>query len=145
MVVPNSSRKSWNRLKEIFSTEKNQNKLVSILAKYRKTVPYLYLEFVQRHFINRRIGIQDGHLSFNIDVIGKPFMKKVSKTKQSSIWFQALHEAIINKRSLNGQFAFYTKFFLNETKGIDKPEFINTVKTTLKNMKPLYDFLKLDS
>ena len=144
LVVPDSSRRAWNRLKEIFSTEKYQNELMSILANYRKTVPYVYIEFVQRHFINRRIGIHDGHLFFNLDVIGKPFMKKDSKTKQSSIWFQALYEAIINKRNLNGQIAFYTKFFLNETKGIESPKFINDVKTTLKNMKPLYDFLKLD-
>ncbi len=145
LVVPNSSKKAWNRLKEIFSNENYQNELISILSRYRKTVPYLYVEFVQRHFINRRIGIHDGHLFFNLDVMGKPFMKKKSKTKQSSIWFQALYEAIINKRNLNGQVAFYTKFFLNETKGIDKPEFINTVKSTLKNLKPLYEYLKSDN
>ena len=144
LVVPNSSKKSWNRLKEIFSNEKYRGELMSILARYRKNVPHLYIEFVQRHFINRRIGIHDGHLFFDLEVMGKPFMKKNSKTKQSSIWFQALYEAIINKRNLNGQVAFYTKFFLNETKGIDKPEFINTMKSTLKNLKPLYDYLKAD-
>jgi len=145
MVVPNSSNKAWNRLKKIFSNEKYRNELMTILSRYRKTVPHLYIEFVQRHFINRRIGINDGHLFFDLDVMGKPFMKKNSKTKQSSIWFQALNEAIINKRNLNGQVAFWTKFFLNETKGIDKPEFIKTVKSTLKNLKPLYEYLKSDS
>jgi hypothetical protein len=144
LVVPNSSNKAWRRLKEIFSDEKYKNELMSILAQYRKTVPHLYVEFVQRHFINRRIGLNDGHLFFSLDVMGKPFMKKNSKTKQSSIWFQALYEAIINKKNMNGQVAFYTKFFLNETKGIDKPEYIKTVKSTLKNLKPLYEYLKFD-
>ena len=60
--------------------------------------------------------------------------------KQSPIWLLAIQEAIINKRHLNGQVAFYTKFFFNETKGIDKPEFLNIVKSTLKNLKPLDDY-----
>ena len=144
MVVPNSSRKAWRRLKQIFSDENNKNQLMSILAKLRNSVPYLYVEFVQRHFVTRQKGIQDGHLYFNLDAVGKPFIQTKSKTKLSSIWIQALQDAIINKRNLNGQVAFIARFFLHETKNITKPMFLNEVKNTLKEMKPLYDYLKLD-
>jgi len=88
------------------------------------------------------IGKKDGTLDFNLDVIGEPFIQSDSKTKMSLVWFQALQEAIVNKRNMNGQFALIAKYFLNETKGIDKPEFIKTVKSTMKNMKPLYEYLK---
>ena len=144
MVIPNSSRKAWRRLKNIFSDGNSKNQLMSILAKLRNSVPYLYVEFVQRHFVTRQKGIQDGHLYFNIDAVGKPFIQKKSKTKLSSIWIQALQDAIINKRNLNGQVGFIAKFFLYETKNIDKPIFLNEVKNTLKEMKPLYDYLKLE-
>ena len=145
MVVPNSSGKAWRRLKNIFSNDNLQNKLISILARLRSKVPYLYAEFNQRHYVTRQKAIQDGKLFFSLDAVGEPFQQKETKTKLSPIWFQALQEAIINKRKLNGQVAFISIFFLNETKDIDNPKFINTVKTTLSNIKPLYEYLKLDN
>jgi hypothetical protein len=144
VVVPNSSRRAWRRLKDVFSNDKQTNELLSILAQLRKSVPYLYIEFVQRHYITRKKPIKDGQLTFNLDAIGKPFMQKGSKTKQSPIWFQAMQEAIINKKGINGQVAFSARFFLNETKGINSPKFLNTVKATLQNFKPLYEFLKFE-
>ena len=144
LVVPNSSKNAWKRLKEIFSTEAYQDELISILANLRKTVPCIYAEFVQRHFIARKHGVEDGKLFFNLDVIGKSFSNKKSIAKISSIWFPAFQEAIINKKNLNGQVAFITKYFYKNTKGIDQTKFLETVKATLKNYKPLYDYLKSD-
>ena len=144
IMVPNSSGKAWKRLKYIFSNDKSQNELISILAQLRSKVPYLYIEFHQRHYVNRQKAYTDGKLFFNIDAVGKPFQKKNSKTKQSPIWFQALQEAIINKKNLNGQIAFMVRFFFTETKGINSTKFLNEVKQTLKEMKPLYDYLKLE-
>ena len=138
-------KKAWKRLKYIFSDDNSQKELTSILSKLRASAPYLYIEFNQRHFVGRQKSFKDGYLLLNLDTMGKPFRKESSKTKESKIWFQALKDAIIHKRNINGQVAFIVKFFRHETKGIETPKFLNEVKKTLKELKPLYDFLKINN
>lgn len=141
LTVPNSAKNAWSRLKNVFAFEDYQNELFSILKTLRKQVPHLYVEFTQRHFISRRFSVRDGYMEFSIDTMGSPFSSRGSKAKEFPIWWEAIQNAIINKKRINGQVAFRARFFLNETKGINKPEFIKTAEKTLKALKPLYDFL----
>jgi len=108
----------------------------------RKKVPHLFLEFNQRHFITMRKGVQDGYMEFDIDTLGEPFIGKKSKCKYFPHYLDLLRAVIKNKKRINGQVMFKCRFFLNETEGIDKPEFLNMTKETVKALKPLYDFLK---
>jgi hypothetical protein len=141
ITVPNSAKKAWARLKFILSNEKNEEELFSILKVLRKDVPHLYVEFAQRHFIAVKKGIKDGFMEFSMDTMGSPFRPKKSKTKEYSIWWDAIKKAILNKTRINGQAAFRARYFLNETKGIDKPEFIKTAEKTIEGFRLLYDFL----
>lgn len=145
ITIPNSARQAWSRLKKVFSDDAKQDQLFSILKRLRNEVPHLFIEFNQRHFIAQKFGIRDGYMEFNIDTLGSPFRKKNSKTKEFPVWLQAIKAAIVNKKRINGQVMCKSKFFLNKTKGIDKPEFIETAKTTVKAFKPIYDFLRKQS
>ena len=142
LTVPNSAKKVWPRLKKVFSDEANQEQLFSILKSLRNEVPHLFIEFNQRHFVARKFGVIDGYMEFDIDTLGAPFRKKDSKAKEFPVWLPAIKAAVVNKKRINGQVMFKSKFFFNETKGIDKPQFIETAKRTIKAFKPLYDFLR---
>ena len=142
LVVPNASKKPWQRLKEIFSDPKEEENLFSILINLRKEVPHLYLEFIQRHFIAQKIGIRDGFMEFNIDTMGKKFKNKKTKAKEFSIWYPAIKSAVLNKSKINGQIMFKARFFYNDTKDIDKPGFIKTAEKTIKAFKPLYESIR---
>ncbi len=142
MVVPNASKKPWKRLKEIFSDPKEEETLFLILINLRKQVPHLYIEFIQRHFIARKIAVRDGFMEFNIDTIDRIFKNKKTKTKEFPIWYPAIKSAVLNKSKINGQIMFKARFFYNDTKDIDKPEFIQTAKKTIKAFKPLYKFIR---
>lgn len=141
ITVPNSAKQAWSRLKEIFSNKGEQHKIFDKLKDLRKSVPHFFIEFNQRHFIAQKFGIRDGYMEFNIETFGTPFKKANSKVKEFPIWMPAIKEAILNKRKVNGQVMFKVKFYLNETKGIDKPQFINVAKSTINALKPLYNFL----
>jgi hypothetical protein len=143
LVVPNSARKAWARLKKVFSSENDLERLLSILKNLRDGVPHLYMEFNQRHFVAPKFGVRDGFLEFNIDTMGAPFRKMNSETKEFPVWIDAISAAVTRKRNINGQFMIKARFFLGETDGIDRPEFIATAKRTIKAFKPLYDFLKV--
>lgn len=142
ITVPNSAKKAWKRLKEVFSDNKNQKELFSILKDLRDQVPHLFVEFNQRHFIAQRKGIRDGYMEFDIDTLGPPFRKRNSKVKEFPLWKHAIIDAVLHKKRINGQVMFKARFFLDEGNGIDKPEFIGTAKSTIKAFKPLYHFLR---
>ena len=74
--------------------------------------------------------------------MGKPFREKNSKTKEFPIWMDAISAAVKKKSNVNGQFMFKARFYLKETSGIEKPEFIGKAKKAFEAYKPLYDFLK---
>ncbi len=142
ITVPNSAKQAWSRLKNVFSDEANQDQLFLILKGLRNEVPHLFIEFNQRHFIAQKIGIRDGYMEFDIDTLGSPFRTKESKAKEFPVWESAIRDAIVNKKNINGQVMFKSRFLLTETKEIDKPQFIKTAKDTIKAFKPLYDFLR---
>jgi len=142
LTIPNSAKKAWTQLKKIFSDDKLENELSSLLRPLRGKVPHIFIEFNQRHFIARRFGVNDGIMEFNIDTIGTSFRGKNSKTKEFPIWYPALKSAILNKGKVNAQVKFKSRFYLKETKGIDKPEFLKTATKTLETFKPLYTFLR---
>jgi hypothetical protein len=81
-------------------------------------------------------------MEFDVDTIDSRFRTNKSEAKEFPVWFDAITQAIVNKRRVNGQVMFKSRFFLNETKGINKPEFIDTAKDTVKAFKPLYTFLR---
>jgi len=145
LTVPNSAIQRWRRLKEIFSDPNVENELFSILATLRKEVPHLFIEFHQRHFLAQRSGVSDGFMEFNIDALGSRFRNKNSKTKESPVWLPAIRSAIVNKKNVNGQVMFKARFDLKQTKGTEKPQFIETAKKTIRSFKPLYEFLKTGS
>ena len=142
LTVPNSARKAWSRLKTVFSDQRYESQLFSILSRLRKEIPHLFIEFNQRHFVTQKIGIRDGYMEFDIDTLGSPFRTQESKAKEFPVWKSAIRDAILNKKRINGQVMFKSRFFLTETKGIDKSQFIETAKRTIKAFKPLYDFLR---
>lgn len=141
MTIPNSAGKVWSRLKAVFRSVESESELYRILQQLRSKVPYLYIELIQRHFEYRRHGTRDGYMEFDIDTLGSPFKTKKSKAKEFSVWKHALKEAIINKRNVNAQVMFKSRFYLKETKGIDTPDFITTAKKTAEEFRQLYDFL----
>jgi len=142
IVVPNASKNPWKRLKNIFSDPKEEEILFSILINLRKQIPHLYIEFIQRHFIARKVAVRDGFMEFNIDTLGKKFKNKKTKAKEFPIWHQAIKSAVLNKSKINGQIMFKARFFYNDTKDIDKPGFIKTAEKTIKAFKPLYKFIR---
>ena len=142
LTVPNSARNAWSRLKAVFSDERYESQLFSILSRLRKEIPHLFIEFNQRHFVAQKIGIRDGYMEFDIDTLGFPFRTQESKAKEFPVWKSAIRDAILNKKRINGQVMFKSRFFLTETKGIDKSQFIETAKRTIKAFKPLYGFLR---
>jgi len=142
ITVPNSARQAWSRLRKVFSNDVEKDRLFSILESLRNKVPHLFIEFNQRHFIARKKGIRDGYMEFDIDTLGSPFMKKNSKAKKFPMWWSSIEEAIVNKKLINGQVMFKARFYFDETKGIEKPNFIKTAENTIEALKPLYDFLK---
>lgn len=148
ITVPNSAKKSWKRLKTVFS-EDYEKQLYIILKNLRNKVPHLFIEFNQRHFIAQKIGIKDGYMEFNIDTVGRPFRRKNSPVKEYPMWITAIRNAVMNKEGINGQVMFKARYYLKEreckskeTKVIDKSQFIITAQATVKAFKPLYDFLK---
>lgn len=140
ITIPNSAKKVWPRLRVIFSDVENEKQLLLILNILRKKVPYLFIEFNQRHFIAQRLGVRDGYMEFNIDTLGVPFRNKGSKLKEFPIWWPTIKEAILNKRRINGQVMFKSRFFF--TDGIEKPQFIKKAEETVKAFIPLYEFLR---
>ena len=142
IVVPNASRKPWKKLKNIFSSPEKEKDLFFILEDLRKQVPHLYIEFIQRHFIARKIGIRDGFMEFNIDTIDRIFKNKKTKAKEFPIWYPAIKSAVLNKSKINGQIMFKARFYYTDTKNIDKPGFIKTAEKTIKAFKPLYKFIR---
>jgi len=139
LTVPNSASGSWARLKTLFS-DNNEQRLFSLLKDLRRKVPHLFIEFHQRHFMTPRNGIRDGFMEFNIDVLGKPLIQKPTKAKEFPMWLGAIRAAILAKKGINGQVMFKSRFYLNDR--IDKPEFIETVKETVRAYKQIYNFLK---
>lgn len=142
IVVPNASRKPWKRLKNIFSAPEEEKDLFFILENLRKQVPHLYIEFIQRHFIARKIAVRDGFMEFNIDTIDRIFKNKKIKAKEFPIWYPAIKSAVLNKSKINGQIMFKARFYYTDTKNIDKLGFIKTAEKTIKAFKPLYKFIR---
>jgi hypothetical protein len=141
ITIPNSAKKVWSRLRSIFSNVENEKKLLSILNILRKKVPHLFIEFNQRHFIAQRLGIRDGYIEFNIDNLGPPFKNRGSKVKEFPIWWKTIKEAILNRKGINGQVMFKSRFFFAD--GIvEKAQFIRKAEYTVKAYIPLYDFLR---
>jgi uncharacterized protein YktB (UPF0637 family) len=84
-------------------------------------------------------------MEFNIDTLGPPFRSKNSKAKEFPIWRQEMKDAITNKRRVNAQVMFKSRFYLKETKGIESSEFIKTAEKTVKAFRPLYDYLRIEA
>ena len=141
LTIPHRARQRWKRLKSIFSNDDNERALFNILKKLRMTAPDLFLEFHQRHFLYQRKGVRDAFLEFHIDTFGAPFLDDKSKVKAFPIWFQALKEAILNKRKVNAQTMFKVRFYLDDTPNLDNEKFLDTARKTLESLKPLYSFL----
>ena len=80
-------------------------------------------------------------MEFDIDTLGPPFRSKNAKTKEFPVWKIALKEAITNKKNINAQVMFKSRFYFNKTKGIDSPKFIKTAEKAVKSFKPLYEFM----
>ena len=139
IIVPNAASTRWTRLRQIFTD--NEKELLSVLKSVRGNVPKLFLEFSQRHFITRRQAKRDAYLVFDVDTKGPPFIKKKSKTKEFPVWYEAIKTAVLNKKGVNGQLRFGVRFYFDETPHIDSPEFLNTARDTLKELKLLYNFL----
>ena len=139
IIVPNAASTRWTRLRQIFTD--NEKELLSVLKSVRGNVPKLFLEFSQRHFITRRQAKRDAYLVFDVDTKGPPFIKKKSKTKEFPVWYEAIKTAVLNKKGVNGQLRFGVRFYFDETAHIDSPEFLNTARDTLKELKLLYNFL----
>jgi len=122
--------------------DKTEKNFITKLRVLRNKVPHLFIEFNQRHFKAQRFGYQDGFLEFNIDTLGHPFSKPKSKVKELPIWYSAIRTAILHKGSVNAQLMFKSRFYLKDTKDIDKPKFIKTAEKALIAFKPLYAFLR---
>jgi hypothetical protein len=120
----------------------HEKDLLNVLAELRKSVPHLFVEFIQRHFLFQKYGIRDGFMEFSLDTLGKPFRKKSSPVKEFPVWFEAVRSAVLTKKGINGQVMFKCRFFFAETRGMDKPEFIETAQNTITALKPLYEYLK---
>lgn len=142
ITIPNSAKAAWKRLRQVFTDGKYMDTLLDILRDLRKEVPHLYIEFNQRHFKNRKFGVRDGYMEFSIDTLGSGFSKKDSSVKEFPIWREALKEAIINKKKINGQVMFKCRYFYDEVKNIDKPEFLNTARKNIYAFDRLYKFLR---
>ncbi|GAH14800.1 unnamed protein product, partial [marine sediment metagenome] len=80
------------------------------------------------HFAAEILFIRDGFMEFDIDTLGSPFRSKNAKAKEFPVWKIALKEAITNKKNINAQVMFKSRFYFNKTKGIDSPKFINTAE-----------------
>lgn len=141
LTVPHRARQRWKRLKSIFGSDENERALFKVLKELRMEVPDLFLEFIQRHFLYQRKGIRDAFLEFHMDTVGEPFRDDQSKVKKFPIWFDALKEAILNKRMVNAQTMFKVRFYLEETPNIDNETFLITARKALEALYPLYQFL----
>lgn len=141
LTVPHRARQRWKRLKSIFANDENEQALFKILKELRLAVPDLFLEFIQRHFLYQRKGIRDAFLEFHIDTFGAPFLNDKSKVKEFPIWFQAIKEAILNKRMINAQTMFKVRFYLDETPNIENEKFLITARKAIEALHPLYSFL----
>lgn len=141
LTVPHKASHRWKQLKLIFSSDNNEQNFLHILKDLRDSVPNLFLEFTQRHFLYQRKGIRDAYLEFSIDTFGKPFIDGKTKVKSFPIWYQALKDAILSKHRINAQTMFKTRFYFGETPNIENEAFLTTARNTLEALQPLYSFL----
>jgi hypothetical protein len=142
LTIPNAAGTAWPRLKAVLSRGDAETELLSRMAKLRKKVPHLYAVFYQRHFVAQRFGTEDGFMEFSLDTVGSPFRSKKSRTREMRVWWPAFKNAVSEKKGINAEVQFIARFFYRETKGIDRPQFIETAKDTVQSFNPLYDFLK---
>lgn len=141
LTVPHQAGQRWKRLKAIFGNDEEEQALLEILKKLRKTVPDLFLEYIQRHFLHRRKGIRDAFLEFHIDTFGAPFRSNNSKTREFPIWYKVIKEAITEKNKINAQMTFKVRYYLSDTPNIDNESFLTSVLETFEALNPLYSFL----
>jgi hypothetical protein len=145
LTVPHKAGKRWKRLKHIFGNEDEFQEFLKILKVLRKNVPDLFLEYIQRHFLYQRRPVRDAFLEFHIDTFGPPFFNRESKVKMFPIWFEAIKDAVVNKRKINAQVMFKARFYYAETEDIEQASFLQTAQQTLNNLKPLYAFLLISA
>lgn len=141
LTVPHKAGKRWKRLKQIFGNDDECQEFLKILKVLRKNVPDLFLEYIQRHYLYQRRPVRDAFLEFHIDTFGPPFFNSGSKVKAFPIWFEAIKDAVVNKRKINAQVMLKVRFYYTDTEDIEQASFLHTAQRTLNNMKPLYDFL----
>ena len=140
MTIPNNAKDRWTRLRDVFRTDILFKKFEGKLFILRSKAPNLYLEFVQRHYLNRRKGIIDGILEVDVETI-KSISK--SKVKPNPIFLNALREIIRNDKNYkyNGQLMIRTRFFYKDYPKVKRADFKNTVLKTINNFNEIYSFL----
>ena len=140
LTIPNNAKVRWKRLRAVFRTDNLFKEFIDKLFILRSKAPNLYLEFVQRHYLQQSNGIIDGILEVDVDTI-KPFSK--SKVKLNPIWLDALRKIIRNDddREYNGQLMIRTRFFYKNHPEVKRADFKNTVLKTINDFNELYLFL----
>lgn len=139
MTIPNKATDRWKRLRAVFGNDNFFEEFKDKLFILRNKSPNLYLEFVQRHYLQQRNGIIDGILEVDVDTT-KSISK--SKVKPNPLWLKALREIIRNKNNYNGQLMIRTRFFYKDhLEDLKRADFKNTVLKTVNDFNELYSFL----
>jgi len=138
ITVPNDAGKRWRRLKSVFKIDESYQVLLKMLFDLRKNLPNLYLEFVHRHYRQRRDAIIDGIIEVNFDTL-----KGNKSIKPNPLWLSVLRELISHKSGYNRQLMLRTRFFYNDHADIRKAIFKDNIIETARNFKEVYEYFSV--
>lgn len=141
LTVPNGAEQRWRQLKNICQDPKLRDEFSDVLGKMRGKLPEFRIRLDQRHFVGRTQGVNDAQLDFSVETFRQGSQK--GDTKLYPLWFDALSDAVQNKRGANFQLQFRTRFPYKYEE-MKTPVFAEVVVETVKAFKPVYTMLKKD-
>jgi len=138
LTIPHSARQRWGRLKHICQDDNLFQEFESQLFALRSTLPNIYLEFLQRHYVGRKDGLIDGMIEMNLDTINGNPEKNVKENK--ALW-EGLRSTIKRKKDYNGQLMIRTRYFFKDHPEMERESFKDEIIRATASFKPLYQLL----
>jgi len=138
LTIPHNAGQRWRRLKQICKDDNLFQEFESLLFELRSTLPNIYLEFLQRHYVGRKDGLIDGMIEMNLDTIHGNPEKNVKENK--ALW-EGLRSAIARKKDYNGQLMIRTRYFFKDHPEMEHESFKDEIIRATASFKPIYEFL----
>lgn len=146
ITLPNQAKGEYWRALTSRDKEKLSELLLTIHERFKKKQPKnskLMVQVLHRHYKpgDRRIGVRDGEIYFDVDCLLGKEKKSDPKVKTFTAWLDALDGILKDRSKANRQIAIIARYDHVEGSIVGKPEFVGEAIRAVGALKPFYSSL----